>query len=131
MRTLPLLVNHSVLELGKLAAVPAVGGADEIAGDALEGVNIVSVAMRTLLETFGCIFIAAIEAAVSVVIDTAVSDVVLVHQVDDVHNCLRIVCSVSVNLDVEDMAGALVLVVWSLNLSLVLRSAMVVHRNVA
>ena len=64
-------------------------------------------------------------------IDTAVSDVVLVHQVDDVHNCLRIVCSVSVNLDVEDMAGALVLVVWSLNLSLVLRSAMVVHRNVA
>ena len=70
-------------------------------------------------------------AAVAVVVHGAVADVVLVHQVHDLHDGLRVVGGVAVDLHVEDVAGVLVLVVRALDLRLVLRRALVVHGDVA
>ena len=68
---------HPVVEFGQFARVPAVGRADEVAGDALEGVDVVAVAMRALPEVVISILEAAVEASVAVVVDGTVADVVL------------------------------------------------------
>lgn len=126
-----LLVDNPVVKLGELAGVPAVGRADEVAGDALKRVDVVSVAVRALLEVrFGAL-VAAVEAAVAVVVDGTVADVVLVHQVHDAHDGLGVVGRVAVDLDIEDVTGVLVLVVRALDLRLVLGGAVVVDRDVA
>ena len=124
-------MDYTVLELGELAGVPAVGGTYEVAGDALEGVDVLAVAVRALMEIVVGVLEAAVEAAVAVVVDAAVADVVLVHQVDDLHNGLRVVGGVAVDLYIEDVTGVLVLVVRALDLGLMLRGAMIVHRDVA
>ena len=126
-----LFVDDPVLQFCKLGAVPAVGRAYEVTGDALERIDVVAVAVRAFLESVSGVFIAAVEAAVAVVGRTALADVVFVHEVDDAHYSLRVVGGVSVDLHIEDMSGVLVLVVWSLDFSLVLRSAVEVYRNMA
>ena len=112
---------NPVVEFGELAGIPAVGGTDQITGDTLQGVDVTAVAVRALGEAFGGILITAVEAAVTVVVDAAVSKVVLVHQVHDVHDGLGVVGGVAVEFHIEDMAGVLPLVVRSLDLCLVLR----------
>ena len=62
-------MNHSVLEFGELSAVPAACRTYEVAGDALELVNILAAAVRTFLQILLGIFISAVHAAVPVVID--------------------------------------------------------------
>ena len=98
-------MNHTVLEFGEFAAVPSVGGADEVAGDALQAVDVVAVANGALLKTLGSILIAAVHTAVAVVVHRAIAHVVLVHQIHDCRDGLGIVGSVAVNLDVEDVAA--------------------------
>lgn len=122
---------NTVFEFRKLGAVPAVCGAYKVSCDALESVDVVPVAMRTLLKSFRGVLVAAVKAAVSVMVHTAVADVILVHEVYDAHDGLRIVCGVTVNLDIENMSGIFVFVIWSFDFGLMLRSAMIVDRNVA
>ena len=64
-----LFVNHAILEFGELSAVPAACRTYEVAGDALELVNILASAVRTFLEILLGILISAVHAAVAVVVD--------------------------------------------------------------
>ena len=63
-----LFVYDAVAELCELSAVPAACRSDEVAGDALELVNVMAAAMRTFQKTFLCIFKSAVHTAVAVVV---------------------------------------------------------------
>ena len=76
------------------------------------------------------ILVAAVHTAVAVVVNAAVTHVQLVHHVNHAHNNLWVVCSVAVNLYVEDVSAASHLVVRSLNLSLVACRTLVVNGHV-
>ena len=114
------LVDDAVLELGEFAAVPAVGGADEVTRDALQTVDIMAVAVGALVEIFGSVLVAAVHAAVAVVVDRAVAHVVLVHEIHDIGNRLGVVGGITVNLDIEDVSATSQFVIRSLDLGLVL-----------
>ena len=79
------------------------------------------------MQVIGRIFIAAVHAAVAVVVYRAVSNVVLVHQVHNVHDGLRVVGGIAVNLHIEDVSTACEGMVGSFNLGFVLGAALVVH----
>ena len=59
---------HPVLEFGQLCTVPTAGRSYEVAGDALELVDLCALAVRTFLEVLVSILKAAVHAAVAVVI---------------------------------------------------------------
>ena len=63
-----LFVYDAVTELGELSAVPTACGTYEIASDALELVNVLSAAVRTLRKTLLCVLISTVHAAVAVVV---------------------------------------------------------------
>ena len=63
-----LLVNDTVAELGELAAVPAACGTYEVTCDALELVDVLATAVRTLCKSLLCVLISAVHAAVAVVV---------------------------------------------------------------
>ena len=63
-----LFVYDAVTELGELSAVPTAGCTDEVAGDALELVDVLSAAVRTLCEALLGVLEAAVHAAVAVVV---------------------------------------------------------------
>ena len=127
---LDLFVNYTVTELSELAAVPSVGSTDEVACDALELIDLLAAAVRTLLHIMLGILISAVETTVAVVVHRAVSDIILVHKVNNLHDCLRVVSRVTVDLHIEDVATTSECMVRTLDLSLVLRSTLVVHRHV-
>ena len=124
-----LFVDDAVVEFGELGVVPAVGRADEVAGDALQTVDGFAAAFGADFEILAGVFVAALHAAVAVMVDRAVADVVFVHQVDDVRDGLGIVGGVAVDLDVEDVAAAGQLVIGRLDFSLMLGRALVVDRH--
>lgn len=123
-------MNYSVTQLSQLTAVPTVGGTYQITGDTLESIDVGSTTLRTYGQTLGGILIAAIHTAVAVVVYTAIADVVLVHQVYDIHDSLWVVSGITVNLHIEDVTATGQVVIWSLDLSLVLDGALVVNRHV-
>ena len=86
-------------------------------------------AVRTFCDSFLRILESAVHAAVAVVVYRAVSDIISVHEVHDAHNSLRVVCRISVDLDIEDVSAACESVVWTLDLSLVLWSTFVIYRH--
>lgn len=59
---------HAVAELGELAAVPTACGTYEVTCDALELVDVLSTAVRTLYKTLLCVLISAVHTAVAVVV---------------------------------------------------------------
>ena len=61
-------MDHPVFQFSKFAAVPSAGCADEVACDSLQFVDVLSTAVRTLLEVLLCVFISAVHAAVPVVV---------------------------------------------------------------
>ena len=63
-----LFVYYSVAELGELSAVPAACGADKVAGDSLELVDVFASTVRTLLQPCLCVLKTAVHAAVAVVV---------------------------------------------------------------
>ena len=75
------------------------------------------------------ILVTALHAAVAVVIDRAVADVVTVHEIDNVGNSLRIVCGIAVDLHIKYMATACQFMIRSLYFGLVARGAFVVDRH--
>ena len=76
------------------------------------------------------ILIAAVHTAVAIMVHTAVSHVQLVHHVNHTHNNLWVMCSVAVNLYVEDMSTTGHFVIWSLNLCLMTGRTFVVNGHV-
>ena len=115
-----LFVDHAVVELGKLGIVPSVGCTYEVAGDALQLVDVRASAFGAFLKIFGSVLVAAVHAAVAVMVHGAIADVVFVHEVYNVGHGFGIVCGVPVNLHVEYMASACEGMVGSLHLGFVL-----------
>ena len=113
-------MDNAVLEFGEFTAVPAVGGADEVTRDALQAVNVVAVALGALVEVLGSVLVSTIHAAVAIVVNGAVTDVVLVHEVHDIGDGLGVVGGVAVDLDIEDVSATGQLVIRRLDLGLVL-----------
>ena len=109
-------MHYAVVKFCQFAAVPTVGGTYEVTGDTLERVDVMSVTNGAFGETFGCVLVAAVHTTVAVVVDRTVADVVLVHEVHDVHDSLRVLRSIAVDLDVEDMSAEGECVVRSLDL---------------
>ena len=122
-------MDYAVIQFGKFGVVPTVGRSDEVAGDALQTVDVVTVAVRTLLKILLSVFISAVHAAVAVMVDRGVTDVVLVHKVDNIGNRLRIVGCIAVNLHIEYMTTASQVVIRSLDFSLMARRTMIVDRD--
>ncbi len=71
-------MNHSVTEFGQLGVVPSVSRTDKITGNTLQTVDVVTVAYRTFLEVLLCILISTVHAAVSVMVNGAVADIIFV-----------------------------------------------------
>ena len=122
-------MNNAVVEFGEFGIVPAVGGSDKVAGDALQFVDSVTAALGTCIEIVGSVFVAAIHTAVTVVIDAAISHIILVHKVYDVSYRLRIVCRIAVDFDIEDVSAASEIVIGRFDFSLMTRRAVVVYRD--
>ena len=123
-------MHYAVVEFGEFAGIPAVGGAHQVAGDALQFVDVVAVAVRTFGEMVGCVFVAAVHTAVAVVVHRAVAYVVFVHQVHHMGNGFGIVGGIAVNFHIEDVAAAGEVVVGCFHFCLVLGAAFVVHGHV-
>ena len=118
------------MEFSEFATVPSVGCSNKVACDTLQLADVVTVAFGALMQIFGGILISAVQASVTVVVDRTVANVVLVHQVNDVHDSLWIVGSITVNLNVEDVSTTSNFVIRCLDLGLVLWAALVVNRHV-
>ena len=121
---------HTVIELRKLGLVPTVGSTYQITCDTLQSIHILAAALRTNIHMLLCILVSAVHTAVACMVHTSVADVVLIHQVNDVHHHLGVMCGIAVNLHIEDMAASGQIVIGSLYLSLVQGRAMVVDRHV-
>ena len=109
--------------------MPAVGGADEVSGDTLDIVNVMAVTLGTLGEILLCVLVSAIHATVTVVVYRAVTDVILIHQINDIADSLRIMSGISVDLHIEYVATAGQLVIRSLDLGLVAGGGLVINRD--
>ena len=125
-----LLVHYTIFKFCELGIVPSVGRAYEIARDTLYVVDIVAVTLGTLGEIFLSILVAAIHATVTVVIDRAIADVILIHEINDITDSLGVVGSIAVNLHIEYVTASSEFVIGSLDLSLVARGALVVDGDV-
>ena len=84
-------MHHTVVELGELGIVPAVGGSHQITGDALQLVDGAAATLRAYFQILLSILMTAIHATVAIVVDRAVTDVILVNHVYDVADSVRIV----------------------------------------
>ena len=124
-----LFMNHAVFQFGELAAVPAVGGTHQVAGDALDGLE-ARAALRTASLVFLRVLVATVGTVVAVVVHRSVTDIVLVHHVHDLHYRLLVVGGVTVNLNVENVSAKRQLVIRALDLGLVARRAVIVHGHV-
>lgn len=123
-------MHYSILQLRELRAVPAVRRTYQVARDPLERVDVMSVTMRTFRQVLTRILISAVKTPVAVMVYAAVTDIVLVHKVHDIHDGLRIVRRIPVNLHIEYMSAPLKLMIRPFDLRLMLRSAMEINRNV-
>ena len=122
-------MDYAVVQLCQFGRVPAVGGAHEVAGDALQAVDGRAAALGARLQVGRRILVAAVHAAVAVMVHGAISDVVAVHQIHDVADGIGVVRGVAVDFHIEDVAAAGKFVIGRLYLCLVARRAMVVHRH--
>ena len=125
-----LFVYYAVVEFGELCLVPTVGCTYKVSCDALQLVKVLATALGALLKVLCGVLVPAVEATVAVVVNRAVSDIVLVHHVHYAHDCLGVVCGVTVNLNVEDVSTACKVMIRCFNLGLVACAALVVYWHV-
>ena len=120
-------MGDTILEFGKFAAVPTIGSTYEIAGDTLQTVNVVTTALWANLLVLDGILMAAVHATVAVVVHRTIAHIEFVHQIDHLADSLRIVGSIAIDLDIEDVAATCQIVIRSLYLSLMTDRTLVVN----
>ena len=120
----------AVVEFGEFGFVPAVGGAYEIAGNALQAVNGVAVAHGAFLKVLGGVLIAAVHAAVAVVINRAITDIILVHEVDNRRYSIGMMCCVTVDFHIKNVTATSHFVIRSFHFGFMARAAVVIYRHV-
>ena len=81
------------------------------------------------LKPFLSVFVAAFHAAVAVVVDRTVTDVVGVHKVYDVGDCLGVMGGVAVDLNIEYVAATGQLMIRAFDFRFVARRAFVINRH--
>ena len=112
-------MDYAVVKFGEFGFVPSVGGADKISGDSLQAVDGMASAVRAGVEFGRSVLISAVHASVAGMVHRAVSDVVAVHEVDDRCYGIGVVCGVSVDFDIENVAATCKGMVWRLDFGLV------------
>ena len=115
-----LFVDDTVIKFCQFCLVPTLSSTYKVTRDALQFVDTLAATLGTYGQFGLGILVTAVHTAVAIVIHRAVAYVVLVHQIDNIHNRLRVVCRIAINLDVEDVTTASEVVIGSLNLGLVL-----------
>ena len=125
-----LFVDDTVIQLSQFCFVPTLGSTHEVTSDTLKFIDAVATTLGAHVQLLLCILVAAIHTTVAVVVHRALTDIVLIHQIDDIHNRLRVVRSIAINLNIEDVTTTSQVVIRSLNLSLVLGRALVIYGNV-
>ena len=120
---------YTVVEFSQLRAVPAVGGSYEITCDTLQLVYCMAAAYRAFLKIVLGILISTCHAAIAVVVDRAITDIVFVHHVNNIADSIGIMSGVTVDFDIEYVAAACQGMIGSLDFSLVTWRAVVVHRH--
>ena len=123
-------MNDPVVQLCQLGIVPAVGCPHQVAGDALQLVDMLAAALRAFFQVWGGVFVTALQTAVTVVVYRTVADVVSVHHVHYTHNDFRIVGGVTVYLHIEDVSAAGQFMIRSLHFRFVAGAAFVVYGHV-
>ena len=98
-------MGDTILEFGKFAAVPTIGSTYEITSDTLQTVDVVTSALGANLLVLDGILMAAVHATVAIVVDRSIAHVEFVHQIDYLADSLRIVGSIAIDLDIEDVAA--------------------------
>ena len=121
---------YPVVQFGEFGLVPTVGGSYQVAGDALQFVDVGAAAFRTNFQVGGGVFVSAFQAAVAVVVHRAVTDVVPVHHIYYTHDDFGVVGGVAVNLHVEDVSAAGQVVVGGFYFRFMAGAALVVHGHV-
>ena len=79
-------MHYAVFQFCQFCRIPTVSSTHEIACDALQFVDICATTFWANFQSACCIFVTAIEAAVAIVVHRAITDVVFIHQVNDLHN---------------------------------------------
>ncbi len=92
-------------------------------------VNLVAATFGTCVEVFLCILITAIHAAVAVMVDRTIADIIGVHEVYDVGDGLWVVRGISIYFHIENMASSRELVIRAFYFCLMAWRAFVVHRH--
>ena len=123
-------MRHAVIKLRKLCVVPSVGSTYQISRDALQPVDIAAAAMWAHCHLSLRILISAIHAAVTVMINRAVADIIFVHHVDNPHYHLWVMSGIAINLDIENMSASGQVMIRRLDLGLMPRWTLVVYRHV-
>ena len=113
-----LVVNNSIFQFGKLTGIPSVGSADKITGDSLDSFKRCA-AFRTVMLILQCIFISTFRTMVTIMVHGAVTHIVFIHQVYNLHDRFLVVSGITIYLYVEDMSSTCKFMVWSLDLGFV------------
>src|SRR5574344_384119 len=122
-------MNHAVLQLRQLGTIPPVSRSDKIPRNSLKGIEVMAMTMRTFRKSLSSILITTIQTTVAIMVHTAVTDIVLIHKIDNIHDSLRIMGSIPVDFHIENMSATLKIMIRSLHFSLMLRSTMEINRN--
>lgn len=109
--------------------IPTIGSPDQIACNALQAVNVRTAATGTNFKGFLSIFITAIHATIAIVIDRPVTDIVFVHQIDNIHYGFGIVRSITIDLDIENMPTPRQFMVGCFDFGFVLGATLEVNRH--
>lgn len=96
-------MNHPVRKLGLLATIPPFRRSDEVTGDALQHVQVLGPAPGATLQSLLGRLIAAVQATDAVMVNAAITHIILHHQVYDPHDGLGVMGGVAIHLDIEDM----------------------------
>ena len=125
-RTRILFVDNSVIQFSQFSLVPTFSCSHQITSDALQTVNVLACTSWAGFQIFACILVTTVHATIAIVIYRTITNIVLVHQVYDVHDRFGIVCCVAVDFYVEDVTAACQVVIGCFDLCLVARRAFIV-----
>ena len=122
-------MNNSVFKLRQFSLIPPVCSTNKVTCDSLQLVYVFTTTMRAFLEVLGCILVSTIHAPVSVMIYRAITNIIPIHEIYNIHYSLWIMGCITVYLHIEDMAAASEIMIWSLYLGLMHRGTFEPYRN--
>lgn len=99
-------MSDPIIQFSQFRLIPAICRTDQISGNPLQAIDMMSSAIGAFFQTVGRVFMSTIHTAVTVVIDRTIPHIIAVHHVYHRHNRIRIVGCISIDLYIEDMPSA-------------------------